>query len=56
MNGDVVDNFIAALIEWRDQYLARVGVPSNFAAEWDFVSVVSACESTFCRYTAMIVC
>jgi len=45
MNADVVNNFITALDEWRGQYLPKVGVPSNFAAEWDFVSAVSACAS-----------
>src|SRR5712671_4089302 len=33
------------LNEWRAQYLPRVGVPTDFAAEWDFVSAVSACAS-----------
>jgi hypothetical protein len=45
MNADVVVNFITALSDWRDKYLHKVGVPSNFEADWDFVSVVSACES-----------
>jgi hypothetical protein len=36
-------SFTNALSEWRDQYLTVVGVPSNFEAEWDFVSAVSAC-------------
>jgi hypothetical protein len=36
-------SFSTALSEWRDQYLTVVGVPSNFEAEWDFVSAVSAC-------------
>lgn len=33
------------LNDWRSQYLPRVGVPTDFAAEWDFVSAVSACAS-----------
>jgi hypothetical protein len=36
---------IQQLNEWREQYLPRVGVPTDFAAEWDFVSAVSACAS-----------
>jgi hypothetical protein len=36
--------FVSQLNEWRDQYLTLVGVPHNFAQEWDFVSAVSACE------------
>ncbi|KAI9463794.1 hypothetical protein F5148DRAFT_1210757 [Russula earlei] len=36
---------IHQLNEWRAQYLPRVGVPTDFAAEWDFVSAVSACAS-----------
>ena len=36
--------FVTQLDEWRGQYLALVGVPNNFKAEWDFVSAVSACE------------
>jgi len=45
MNADVVAGFIAALSDWKDKYLLKVGVPSNFEADWDFVSVVSACAS-----------
>ena len=33
------------LNEWRGEHLPRVGVPSDFEAEWDFVSAVSACTS-----------
>ena len=36
---------IQQLNEWREQYLPRVGVPTDFAAEWDFVAAVSACWS-----------
>lgn len=39
------------LIEWRDEHLKHVGVPSNFQQDWDFVSAVTACESaspSFC--------
>ena len=42
---EVVTNFMALLNEWRDEHLQHVGVPSNFEAEWDFVSAVSACTS-----------
>ncbi|GJE88395.1 Zn(II)2Cys6 transcription factor [Phanerochaete sordida] len=42
---DVLLNLITLLNEWKDEHLSRVGVPSNFAAEWDFVSAVSACAS-----------
>lgn len=41
---DVLLNLINMLNDWKDEHLQRVGVPSNFAAEWDFVSAVSACE------------
>ena len=40
---EVLVNLSNMLNEWRDEHLQRVGVPSNFAAEWDFVSAVSAC-------------
>ncbi|KAI0269919.1 hypothetical protein BC834DRAFT_863954 [Gloeopeniophorella convolvens] len=42
---DVLRGIMAQLNEWRAQYLPRVGVPTDFAAEWDFVSAVSACAS-----------
>ena len=42
---DVLLSLIQLLSEWKEEHLQRVGVPSNFAAEWDFVSAVSACES-----------
>ncbi|KAI0693448.1 hypothetical protein C8T65DRAFT_668057 [Cerioporus squamosus] len=42
---DVLTAFMAQLSEWHDEYLHRVGVPSNFEAEWDFVSAVTACAS-----------
>jgi hypothetical protein len=41
---EVLLNLINILNEWKGEHLQRVGVPSNFAAEWDFVSAVSACE------------
>jgi hypothetical protein len=50
MNADVVSNFADALAEWRDEYLPKVGVPSNFQADWDFVSAVSACELVLCHF------
>ena len=43
---DVLVNLVSLLNEWRDEHLQRVGVPSNFAAEWDFVSAVSASGHT----------
>jgi len=42
---EVLRVIIQQLNEWREQYLPRVGVPTDFAAEWDFVSAVSACAS-----------
>ncbi|CAA7261362.1 unnamed protein product [Cyclocybe aegerita] len=42
---DNLCTFATALTEWRDHYLNAVGVPSNFAGEWDFVSAVSSCSS-----------
>ncbi|KAH7885359.1 hypothetical protein F5I97DRAFT_1376184 [Phlebopus sp. FC_14] len=33
------------LIKWREAHLSKVGVPPNLAANWDFVSAVSACAS-----------
>ena len=47
---DVLLNLIDILNQWKDEHLQRVGVPSNFAAEWDFVSAVSACK----RYATVI--
>ena len=44
---DVLTAFMAQLNEWRDEHLQHVGVPSNFEAEWDFVSAVTACMSPF---------
>lgn len=41
---DVLTNFMAILNEWRDDHLQHVGVPTNFEAEWDFVSAVTACR------------
>lgn len=35
---------VAQYMEWRDEHLDRVGVPSNFEADWDFVAAVTACE------------
>ena len=40
---DVLVSLVGSLNEWKEEHLQRVGVPSNFAAEWDFVSAVSAC-------------
>ncbi|EGO23988.1 hypothetical protein SERLADRAFT_450284 [Serpula lacrymans var. lacrymans S7.9] len=38
-------SYASELTKWRDAHLPKVGVPSNFEAEWDFVSAVSACAS-----------
>ena len=42
---EVLRGITQQLNEWRAQYLPRVGVPTDFDAEWDFVSAVSACAS-----------
>jgi len=42
---DVLCGIVSSLNEWRDEHLPRVGVPSDFESEWDFVSAVSACAS-----------
>ncbi|TDL23131.1 hypothetical protein BD410DRAFT_787431 [Rickenella mellea] len=42
---EVLCNIMALLNDWRDEHLPRVGVPSDFESEWDFVSAVSACAS-----------
>ena len=42
---EVLTAFMGSLNEWRDEHLQHVGVPSNFEAEWDFVSAVTACTS-----------
>ena len=42
---EVLVALVNALNEWRDEHLPRVGVPSDFESEWDFVSAVSACKS-----------
>ncbi|KAI1794863.1 hypothetical protein LXA43DRAFT_994625 [Ganoderma leucocontextum] len=42
---DVLNGFMSMLSEWREEHLQHVGVPSNFEAEWDFVSAVTACAS-----------
>ncbi|EDR13813.1 uncharacterized protein LACBIDRAFT_309226 [Laccaria bicolor S238N-H82] len=47
-DGIPYDNLVAfttALVEWRDEYLSMVGVPTNFEGTWDFVSAVSSCAS-----------
>ena len=40
----MLTNFMTLLNDWREEHLQHVGVPSNFEAEWDFVSAVTACE------------
>lgn len=40
-----LSTFTTALLEWRDNYLKKVGVPNNFRGDWDFVSAVSSCAS-----------
>ncbi|PIL22842.1 transcription factor [Ganoderma sinense ZZ0214-1] len=42
---EVLNTFMSMLSEWREEHLQHVGVPSNFEAEWDFVSAVTACAS-----------
>ncbi|KAL4250756.1 Zn(2)-C6 fungal-type domain-containing protein [Abortiporus biennis] len=42
---EVILTFYKYLQEWREEHLPRVGVPSNFHADWDFVSAVTACAS-----------
>ncbi|EJC98863.1 uncharacterized protein FOMMEDRAFT_95450 [Fomitiporia mediterranea MF3/22] len=42
---DVLCNIVSSLNDWREEHLPRVGVPSDFESEWDFVSAVSACAS-----------
>jgi len=41
----VIQDIMARLNRWRDDYLNAVGVPSNFEADWNFVAAVSACSS-----------
>jgi hypothetical protein len=43
---DTLMTLMQSLYGWKDQYLAKVGVPSNFQAEWDFMSAISACPIT----------
>ncbi|KAH0831925.1 hypothetical protein J3R83DRAFT_12808 [Lanmaoa asiatica] len=38
-------HYSSELSKWRDAHLSKVGVPPNLAANWDFVSAVSACAS-----------
>lgn len=40
-----IRSLMEALYHWKAMYLAKVGVPSNFQAEWDFISAISACAS-----------
>ncbi|THH09528.1 hypothetical protein EW145_g1941 [Phellinidium pouzarii] len=42
---DALCNIVSGLNDWREEHLPRVGVPSDFESEWDFVSAVSACAS-----------
>jgi hypothetical protein len=42
---EVLRGIMQQLNEWRAQFLPHVGVPTDFSAEWDFVSAVSACAS-----------
>lgn len=41
---DHLMSLVAMYSNWRDEHLDRVGVPSNFEADWDFVAAVTACE------------
>lgn len=43
---DVLCSIVNSLNDWRGEHLPRVGVPSDFESEWDFVSAVSACETS----------
>lgn len=36
---ETLRTFASALRIWREKYLARVGVPKNYNAGWDFVTV-----------------
>ena len=51
---DVLMSIMNHLNEWKDEHLARVGVPSNFHAEWDFVSAVTACECSLCSISSFL--
>ncbi|KAG9024323.1 hypothetical protein FRB95_011644 [Tulasnella sp. JGI-2019a] len=42
---DSLVTLVAHYSQWRDEHLDRVGVPSNFEADWDFVAAVTACSS-----------
>ncbi|KAG8852103.1 hypothetical protein FRB96_008904 [Tulasnella sp. 330] len=42
---DALVTLVAQYSQWRDDHLDRVGVPSNFEADWDFVAAVTACSS-----------
>ncbi|KAI0771178.1 hypothetical protein BD413DRAFT_551633 [Trametes elegans] len=42
---EVLTETMNLLNDWRDEHLQHVGVPTNFEAEWDFVSAVTACAS-----------
>ncbi|KAG8917251.1 hypothetical protein FRC01_002583 [Tulasnella sp. 417] len=42
---DRLVSLVAMYSSWRDEHLDRVGVPSNFEADWDFVAAVTACSS-----------
>lgn len=41
---DILMSLVAMFSSWRDEHLDRVGVPSNFEADWDFVAAVTACK------------
>ncbi len=51
---DVLTNYMNLLNEWRDEHLQHVGVPSNFEAEWDFVSAVTACEDFYASASIIV--
>jgi hypothetical protein len=40
-----LSSIVVSLLEWRHEHLVKVGVPSDFRADWDFVAAVSACSS-----------
>ncbi|KAJ3910667.1 hypothetical protein F5879DRAFT_928437 [Lentinula edodes] len=49
---ETLRTFASALRIWREKYLARVGVPKNYNAGWDFVTTVS-CFASDAQYHVM---
>ncbi|KAG8961186.1 hypothetical protein FRC03_005692 [Tulasnella sp. 419] len=46
---------ISLFSQWREEHLDKVGVPSNFEADWDFVAAVTACSSDAMYHTMWII-